>query len=682
MKKATLKAKKRSFLFICLLMPYLVFGAQSVSDLRNGYGTNKTTWNSATGVLTFTASGTAKLPGKGNLDWLWDVPTEVKKIVINRNVTVNAGFHFSHTMTIEGKDRNTSVIFGTNEQSWADNRGIKAFTIAQIHCKSGVGTLKNFTILNPRAFHVLGNGGLCHISYCSFIDDREGGGNHSDGYAGGNGSTIDNCYFETGDDVIKIYEDITVTNTHIHMVQNCVPIQCGWGNTGDNTATFQNLTITGTKGRGNDSFAVIVARSGKYTKTINIDGCNIQNPNASWASLRENGQVIKGTVTNALIDIKQYWGYSNGASQMNICGTTQKKNYYNCSGSTPPPADIPIPGTVEAEDFSSQSGIQTESCSEGGLNVGWTDNGDWMDYDVDVDKAGEYKVEFRVAALNSNISFNLKKGSTTLTNVNSAATGGWQTWKTVSRTVTLSAGKQTLRVQATGGGWNINWMKFTEETSTTPPTGDAPIGKTISLKGNNNSYVSSENGVNAMVCNRTAVGAWEKFTVVNAGNGKVALQGNNGKYVTDGSPMWCSSNTITNAAKFTWTNAGGGLIALKGNNGNYVSSENGLQAMNCNRSAIGAWEKFSWAEVAKSVVKRSDVEFTMYPNPANTSVTISLSGAENATVSIYSISGALMKAQSISNETINVSLDNIPSGTYFVQLRSGTNSLIEKLIVE
>ena len=35
---------------------------------------------------------------------------------------------------------------------------------------------------------------------------------------------------------------------------------------------------------------------------------------------------------------------------------------------------------IEAEAFSAQSGVQTEACSEGGLNVGWIDTNDWMAY--------------------------------------------------------------------------------------------------------------------------------------------------------------------------------------------------------------------------------------------------------------------------------------------------------------
>ena len=43
-------------------------------------------------------------------------------------------------------------------------------------------------------------------------------------------------------------------------------------------------------------------------------------------------------------------------------------------------------------------------------------------------------------------------------NVNIAATGGWQTWVTVTANVTLPAGLQTLTLNQDNGGWNINYL--------------------------------------------------------------------------------------------------------------------------------------------------------------------------------------------------------------------------------
>lgn len=126
--------------------------------------------------------------------------------------------------------------------------------------------------------------------------------------------------------------------------------------------------------------------------------------------------------------------------------------------------------------------------------------------------------------------------------------------------------------------------------------GGAPIGATISLRGNNNLFVSGENGTQAMTCNRATAQAWEQFTVVDAGGGKVALQ-SQGKYVSSengANPITCSRTTIQDWEKFDWIANSDGTFSLRGNNGLYVSSENGEQAMTCNRAAIGGWEKFTY----------------------------------------------------------------------------------------
>ncbi|MBN1412687.1 MAG: carbohydrate-binding protein, partial [Spirochaetales bacterium] len=143
---------------------------------------------------------------------------------------------------------------------------------------------------------------------------------------------------------------------------------------------------------------------------------------------------------------------------------------------TPTPTSItttgyPIPGLIEAENYSAMSGIQTESCSEGGLNVGWIEAGDWMDYQVNVAATGSYLVEYRVAALSANVSLQLQEGATVLGTITAPSTGGWQTWTTVSHTVSLGAGNRTLRVYASGTGWNINWLNFTSgSVATATPT--------------------------------------------------------------------------------------------------------------------------------------------------------------------------------------------------------------------
>jgi beta-glucanase (GH16 family) len=142
---------------------------------------------------------------------------------------------------------------------------------------------------------------------------------------------------------------------------------------------------------------------------------------------------------------------------------------------TPTPTVTPVALKIEAENYSAMSGVQTETCSEGGRNVGWIDTGDWMDYNVNIPRGGIYQLDYRIASPNATGKVDLKVGAATLATTAIPNTGGWQAWKTVSsQTVSLYSGLQTIRLSASGGGWNINWFSLNElipsPTPTIPPT--------------------------------------------------------------------------------------------------------------------------------------------------------------------------------------------------------------------
>lgn len=121
-----------------------------------------------------------------------------------------------------------------------------------------------------------------------------------------------------------------------------------------------------------------------------------------------------------------------------------------------------------------------------------------------------------------------------------------------------------------------------------------PIGQTITLKGNNGRYLSGENGIHSMICNRYTAQNWEYFRVVDAGGGKVALQ-SMGRYVSCEYGMkavTCNRTTIKEWEKFDWIVTANGKVALRGNNGKYISSENGWRFTTCNRDMIQDWEEF------------------------------------------------------------------------------------------
>jgi hypothetical protein len=155
-----------------------------------------------------------------------------------------------------------------------------------------------------------------------------------------------------------------------------------------------------------------------------------------------------------------------------------------------------------------------------------------------------------------------------------------------------------LRLTADGGRMFKGQIALTPVRPTPPMPGGnnstVPIGQTVTLKGSNNLYVSSENGTQPMNCNRTAAQSWESFTVVDAGGGKVALL-NQGKYVSSENgtqAITCNRTAIGPWEQFDWIQNADGTVALRGSNGKYISSENGTQPMTCNRSTAGVTELF------------------------------------------------------------------------------------------
>jgi beta-glucanase (GH16 family) len=125
---------------------------------------------------------------------------------------------------------------------------------------------------------------------------------------------------------------------------------------------------------------------------------------------------------------------------------------------------VNIPAKIEAEKFDLAEGVQTETTTDtgGGLDVGWIDAGDYMEYVVGVGTAGKFTISYRVAAMTTGGQVQVINSSGTVLNTtNLPATGGWQTWATATTTsFNLPQGTNRLRIYASAGGWNLNWLQF------------------------------------------------------------------------------------------------------------------------------------------------------------------------------------------------------------------------------
>lgn len=149
-----------------------------------------------------------------------------------------------------------------------------------------------------------------------------------------------------------------------------------------------------------------------------------------------------------------------------------------------------LPGTLEIEDFDSgeegvsyhDSDTKDEGDAEyrtdnggvdlvkgnGGVALGYTARGEWVEFTVDVKEAGEYSYETIVssgiddAAFHVSLVENGKQTQLFKVNVGKIADNDWNTYKTFKGKLSkqLKEGRQTLRLTIDGAYCNIDKIKF------------------------------------------------------------------------------------------------------------------------------------------------------------------------------------------------------------------------------
>jgi len=126
---------------------------------------------------------------------------------------------------------------------------------------------------------------------------------------------------------------------------------------------------------------------------------------------------------------------------------------------------------IEAECFDEMEGIQTQNCSEGTLNIGFTDDGDWIRYNgIDLTDMNAFNV--RVASQKSGkIEVRLDGvDGELLVETDVIETGGWQKWRTDATVFNRVDGIHDVYLVFTGG-INVNSFGFSQETVTSFDSG-------------------------------------------------------------------------------------------------------------------------------------------------------------------------------------------------------------------
>ena len=157
-----------------------------------------------------------------------------------------------------------------------------------------------------------------------------------------------------------------------------------------------------------------------------------------------------------------------GGTAAAVPGTVQAANYdtggqgvaYNVT-SVNGSADSYRSDGVDLEDTADT--VDT-TLAGGAYDMGWITPGQWFNYTVNASTAGTYSVAFRVSSPYG-ITDALHIANSAGTNLSGSVavpnTGGYETWTTVTASVTLPAGQQTLTVDQDSNGWNFHYLTFT-----------------------------------------------------------------------------------------------------------------------------------------------------------------------------------------------------------------------------
>ncbi|MEZ4905360.1 MAG: hypothetical protein R2822_28160 [Spirosomataceae bacterium] len=338
-------------------------------NLPKGVKTEQVDWNKATGVITFLTSTHFSVmtnPDDDKEGFYWSVPTIVKTIVIGKNVQITGGVRVNGELTIEGQDRSTSEIFGTNTKAWS--LGPDAKTDASTSCTNGAKgddrvhdcekwkygaisgntsanyliTIKNLTITNARSYAITSFGPKFLIDNIHIRNTRPTPDYHSnaDGISGGVGTIIKNSKIDSWDDEIKLYRDMTVENVTLVHNSNGAPFQLGWGN--DNNITNHSLKniLVVVKNQFYSNLALFSAslESGKVHRNVLIDGLKVQYESSQKIRgsdpmplflMKSADALLNLTATNVTMTAPVVLG-GNGKVTGAICGSTTLKNTNQC----------------------------------------------------------------------------------------------------------------------------------------------------------------------------------------------------------------------------------------------------------------------------------------------------------------------------------------------------------------
>lgn len=190
---------------------------------------------------------------------------------------------------------------------------------------------------------------------------------------------------------------------------------------------------------------------------LNVNGTNI-----AFSGYTVANKTIRFTLSKSVHygDVATI-SYSKQSIMAADKGLLEVFNNFSITNQLSAPTYNAVPSKIEAENFLSKSGMQAETAGDvgGGQNLGHISDGNWVEYAIENNSLNsEYQISFRLASPNTGGMINFYIDDISVGSVSAPNTGNWQVYQSVVSNINISQGKHYLKVVATKGGFNFNYM--------------------------------------------------------------------------------------------------------------------------------------------------------------------------------------------------------------------------------
>ena len=229
----------------------------------------------------------------------------------------------------------------------------------------------------------------------------------------------------------------------------------GWLTIGQATILDGNVGTTPTKVTGLTLSHSIdtIERDESLQLLATVLPVDATNSTVTWISSRPNYAYVNedGLVTPG-----------NAYGTATITAITQDGGFLATCEITFAPSMVPIPALIEAEQHIDAFGVDQGSCCNGVILLENINTNDWMDYGVIVSPSDSiFYIDFRVSSDNANGEISIVDSTDTLTIKNIDNATWWQDYQIrTSDPFVLNSGPQILRLLASSGGFNIDYLEF------------------------------------------------------------------------------------------------------------------------------------------------------------------------------------------------------------------------------